>query len=154
MNFVRFLNQDSDRPTQVTYAVFLLYVFLAVSFVILLLQTAVSLFIRPAGITIADYLINFSLAALAYMVMYFVAAKIAARKNWARWLLLVGFAVLMILTTHNMPLLVFGDATLGILLMVQVLGTAVAVALLFQRPCSEWFGSGKHYEQNDIQFDA
>ena len=139
MNIAGYLNQESDRPIQVTYAVFLLTVFLVISSLILIGQTAVSILLRPARILNSVFVISLLITGAAYLTMYFVVTRIAAGKNWARWLLLIGLAVLVIVTTSSMPLLVFGDAVLGLLVFGQVLVTAVAAALLCQRPCSMWF---------------
>lgn len=142
MNIVRYLNQDPERPAQVTYAVFMLHLFLVISFVVYLVHMAVSLLVQPFTIPISTFVISVIIMTAIYGVMFFVAGKIADRKNWARWLLLLGFILLMAATIHNMPLLVFGDVVFGLTIMVQLLVTALAVALLFQESCTAWFKEG------------
>lgn len=151
MNIAGYLIRDPDRPEQVTYAVFMLHVFLVVSFVIYLVQTAVSLVAQSYRIPISAFALSFILTTAIYLVMYFVATKVAAGRNWARWLLLGGFIILVVISNWNMQLLIFGNAALGLLILIQMLVTAVAVALLFQQPCNTWFAHNKFYSGTHLE---
>ena len=73
--------------------------------------------------------------------MYVVARKIAEGKNWARWLLAIGFAFNIFRNIFSGPSFFSGDAILGIVTAVDLIVTALAVVLLFQQSSSAWFKS-------------
>lgn len=154
MNSIRFLKSDPDRPAQVTYAVYLLYAILAIVFFLHLLRTIVFLIVNPVEFSPGSFLFQFLLVTISYVLMFIVARKIADVRNWARWLLLIGFVLTMLNTVLNMPSLIFGNAIAGMMGLGEIIVTALAVALLFQRPSSIWFKTGEFAKENDGENEA
>lgn len=151
MSLFNSLKPDTDRPVQVTYAVFLLYAFLAISLLVYLGHSIVFFFLNTEEYSQPQFLFDLFVTAIAYMLMLFVTVKIANGKNWARWFLLIGFVLSLVITTIGLRELISRDAISGVISLSQVLVTAVAVALLFQRPSSAWFKSGGLAGENDVK---
>ena len=147
MNYIWHFDRDPSRPTQISIALFLLYAFLETSLLIYKGRAFAGFFVYPVQVIQGYFILELAITAVAYLLMFFVAAKIAAGKNWARWMLLFGLFVIFIVTTCNMNVLVFGDAVAGLLVVGQVMVTALAAALLFQRPSNVWFTTGEYIQE-------
>ena len=104
----------------------------------------------PEEFSLGNYVFDLSLTVFGYFIMYFVTIKIAAERNWARWLLLVGFLLYLLGIICNMRVILSGDAISGIEILSQVLVTGLAAALLFQRPSSVWFTGDENAEKNSV----
>ena len=124
--------QAATKPAKIRTAVVLMYIVVIIG----IARTAMTV-MRHIDVRTPDlYIIS---KGLIYVVSIFLIYQIGKGSNWARWALLVIFAIaipLGVLPTfdsieHN-PV----HALLGI---VQLAAFVVAVFLLFQRQSSEWF---------------
>ena len=143
MNIIYRLDQDPDRPTQVTYAVLLLYALLTLEIALFLIQNIVFYITYSEQIRLGSILFQLFFFALGTLLMFLVARKIADGKNWARWLLLIGFIFIVIASLCNIQMILNGDAIAGISILSQVFITGMAVTLLFQPSSSRWFSPKK-----------
>lgn len=75
--------------------------------------------------------------------MGFVIHQIGSRQNWARILWLILF--ILVLPFWALPLLHFLFVTplYGLIGLLQLVGQAVALVMLFQKPSNEWFRKPK-----------
>jgi hypothetical protein len=87
------------------------------------------------------FLIQVLFAAFGYLVLFIVTSQLAAGKNWARWLLVIALALSLLNKLNSMP---------GLLVMIELIVLGLSVALLFQRPSSEWFTREKSFEEKDL----
>lgn len=139
MNFIYRFNQDPDRPVQVTYAVLLLYALLVLEIAHFLIQTVIFYISHQAEFTLGGVILGSLVYLTVYMLMFFVVRKIADGKNWARLLILIGFAANILINACRRPSFISGDAISGIVTAGILIGTALAIALLFQKSSNNWF---------------
>ena len=126
----------SEKPKKVITAIKLLYLMIAIG----LLRTVMTV-TRHADVR-SPYSFIFT-KVLIYTASVFLIYQISQGKNWARWLLLLMFAIafpLSVLPTfdaisHN-PV----HALLGLIQLGLYIG---AMVYLFQRSSTEWLSSGK-----------
>jgi len=126
----------SQKPEKVITAVKLLYLLIAIG----MIRTFMTV-MRHADVRSPYSLIFTKL--LIYAASVFLIYQISQGKNWARWLLLVMFAIafpLSVLPTfdaisHNPVHALLGLLQLGLYI--------VAMVYLFHRSSTEWLGSGK-----------
>ena len=144
MNLINRLDHASGRPLPVTYAVYLLYAFLAIAVADFVVSQIVFFVSSPRPDALGDLSFNLAMNAVCYLLCFFVATRIAAGENWARWALVGGLVVITLICTLSLPTLLAGDVSRGIGALAQVLVTGVAVALLFQGPANAWFAGGSH----------
>lgn len=144
MNFIYRLYQDPDRPVKVTHAVLLLYALLVLEIALFLIQSIVFYITHPEQFRLSSILFQ----SFVYALMFLVARKIAGGKNWARWLLLIGFIFIVITSLCTIQMILDGDAITGISVLSQVIITGMAVNLLFQSSSSRWFSSRTGYLTN------
>ena len=124
--------QAATKPAKVGTAVVLMYIVVIIG----ISRTAMTV-LRHIEVRTPDFYIISK--GLIYVVSIFLIYKIGKGRNWARWALLIIFAIaipLGVLPTfdsieHN-PV----HALLGI---AQLAAFVAAVFLLFQRQSSEWF---------------
>lgn len=138
MSFISRLNRDPHRPVQVTYAVILLYGFLIFSLVLWFISTAVNF---SWSVEQDLSLLQLVLTAFYYFVLFILTSQIAAGKNWARWLLIVGSIFSLLNSIGVMP---------GLLVMIELIVLVLSVSLLFQPASSEWFKSEKSDKEKDL----
>jgi len=143
VNIIYRLNQDHDRPPQVTYAVLFLYALIAFQIALYLIQNIVFYITFPEQFEPGTVIFDILVFALATWLMFVVARKIEDGKNWARWLLLIGFIFIVTTSLCGIQILLEGDALRGISVLSQVIVTGMAVTLLFQPSSSRWFSSKK-----------
>ena len=143
MNIIYRLNQDPDRPPQVTYAVLFLYALLVFQIALYLIQNIVFYITFSEQFELGTVGFDILVFALATWLMFVVARKIEDGKNWARWLLMIGFIFIVITSLCGIQILLEGDALRGISVLSQVIVTGMAVTLLFQPSSSRWFSSKK-----------
>ena len=125
-----------EKPGNVVSAVKLLYLMIAIGMV----RTGMTV-LRHADVRSPHALIFTKI--LVYSASLFLIYQISQGKNWARWFLLVIFAIafpLSVLPTldaisHSPVHSLLGFLQLGLYI--------VAMIYLFQRSSTEWFGSGK-----------
>ncbi len=150
MNFINRLKQDPFRPILVTYAVLLLYCFLTVSILLSLIRLLISVVNYPGQ---DSPLSSAILTILGYLLLFFIISQIAAGKNWARWLLVVGFAMSLFNSPRAMQALVSGETLSALMSLAEAAVLAASVAFLFQRRSSAWFTadkpSGDHSADDD-----
>lgn len=146
MNFIYRLDQDPDRPAQVTYAILLLYAFLALQISLHLIQIIDFYIAYPERFALGSVLFQTIVYAIGYVLMFLVARKIADGRNWARWLLLIGFGLSVVTIVCNVQIILGGDALNGISSLSQIIVTALAATLLFQKSSSTWFKTGRRDE--------
>lgn len=126
----------SDKPDKVVTAVKLLYLMIAFG----IIRTAMTV-LRHVDVRSPYSLIFTKL--LIYAASLFLIYQISKGKNWARWLLLIIFAIAFPLSvmptfdaiTHNPVHALLGLLQLGLYI--------IAMVYLFHRSSSEWLGSGK-----------
>jgi len=126
----------SQKPEKVITAVKLLYLLIAIG----MIRTFMTV-MRHADVR-SPYSLIFT-KILIYAASVFLIYQISRGKNWARWLLLVIFAIafpLSVLPTfdafsHNPVHALLGLLQLGLYI--------VAMVFLFHRSSTEWLGSGK-----------
>ena len=125
-----------EKPEKVVSAVKLLYLLIAIGMV----RTGMTV-LRHADVR-SPYSLIFT-KILVYSVSLFLIYQISKGKNWARWLLLVIFAIAFPLSvlptfdavTHNPVHSLLGLLQLGLYI--------IAMVYLFHRSSTEWLGSGK-----------
>ena len=123
-----------ERPAKVADAVRLLYLVVVIGVV-----RAAMTVIRHADVRSPDFLIFTKL--VVYAASLFLIYEMGKGKNWARWMLVVIFAIsipLIILPNfeaifHNPIHAILGVGQLGLYL--------VALLFLFHGSSAEWFGS-------------
>ena len=126
----------SEKPEKVVTAIKLLYLMIAIG----VFRTVMTV-MRHADVR-SPYSLIFT-KVLIYAASVFLIYQISKGKNWARWLLLVIFAIafpLSVLPTfdaisHNPVHALLGLLQLGLYI--------VAMVYLFQRSSTQWIGSGK-----------
>jgi hypothetical protein len=126
----------SDKPEKVVTAVKLLYLMIAIG----MIRTTMTV-LRHADVR-SPYSLIFT-KVLIYAASLFLIYQISKGENWARWLLLIIFAIAFPLSvmptfdaiTHNPVHALLGLLQLGLYI--------IAMVYLFQRSSSEWLGSGK-----------
>jgi len=126
----------SRKPEKVVTAIKLLYLLIAIG----MIRTFMTV-MRHADVR-SPYSLIFT-KILIYAASVFLIYQISRGKNWARWLLLVIFAIafpLSVLPTfdafsHNPVHALLGLLQLGLYI--------VAMVFLFHRSSTEWLGSGK-----------
>jgi hypothetical protein len=147
MRFINRLYQEPDRPLAVTHAVLLLYALLAVSLLVYILQVLLILVLYTEERSLATLPINVLWNVVFYALNYYVVRKIAEGRNWARWLLLIGFGLILMSSLPSFTRLA-NDFVGGVMVLVQLVGTAIALALLFQGRSSQWFKPAAAEELN------
>jgi RsiW-degrading membrane proteinase PrsW (M82 family) len=128
-----------EKPEKVVSAVKLLYLLIAIGMV----RTGMTV-LRHADVR-SPYSLIFT-KILVYSVSLFLIYQISKGKNWARWLLLVIFAIAFPLSvlptfdavTHNPVHSLLGLLQLGLYI--------IAMVYLFHRSSTEWLGSGKAFD--------
>ena len=126
----------SERPAKIVLAVRILYLVVGIG----IIRTAMTV-MRHAEVRSPDFLIIAKL--LIYAASLFLIYQISKGKNWARWSLVVIFAIcipLTILPTFESIFHNPGHALLGLLSLALYI---VALVLLFHGSSSDWFGTGK-----------
>ena len=139
----------SARPKQVTYAVYLIYAALAVGFLYSAVSATAYWQATAEQYTNPSTIICF---VFGYLYVIFFAVKIAAGRNWARWLYLVE-VILSVLSIVGQ----FGshiDYPIRASLLALSKGIQLyAIILLFQAPSSAWFKSKKDPEKRENDLD-
>jgi len=126
----------SDRPDKVVTAVKLLYLMIAIG----MIRTAMTV-LRHADVRSPYSLIFTKL--LIYAASLFLIYQISKGKNWARWLLLIIFAIAFPLSVMPTFDAITHNPVHGLLGLLQLGLYIIAMVYLFQRSSSEWLGSGK-----------
>ena len=150
MNFINRLKHDPHRPILVTYAVFLVSGFLTLSLLLTLIRTIIYFVYLQGESSVAFDAI---FIVLGYLLLFIITSQIAAGKNWARWLLLIGFAFSLLNSPSGIQALSSGDTLSGLMSVTETVILAVAVAFLFQRTSSAWFKRDKLAEDKSIEDD-
>ena len=127
----------SDKPAKVVTAVKLLYLMIAIG----MIRTAMTV-LRHADVR-SPYSLIFT-KVLIYAASLFLIYQISKGKNWARWLLLIIFAIAFPLSvlptfdavTHNPVHSLLGLLQLGLYI--------IAMVYLFHRSSTEWLGSSEY----------
>jgi hypothetical protein len=126
----------SERPAKVVLAARMFYLIVGIG----VIRTAITV-IRHAHVRSPYFLIFTKL--LIYALSLFLIYELGKGKNWARWSLVVIFAIcipLTILPTFESIFHNPGHALLGLLSLALYI---VALVLLFHGSSSDWFGTGK-----------
>jgi len=126
----------AQKPEKIVTAIKLLYLLIGIG----MIRTFMTV-MRHADVR-SPYSLIFT-KILIYAASVFLIYQISRGKNWARWLLLVIFAIafpLSVLPTfdaisHNPVHALLGLLQLGLYI--------VAMVFLFHRSSTEWLGSGK-----------
>ncbi len=126
----------SDKPDKVVTAVKLLYLMIAIG----MIRTAMTV-LRHADVRSPYSLIFTKL--LIYAASLFLIYQISKGKNWARWLLLIIFAIAFPLSVMPTFDAITHNPVHGLLGLLQLGLYIIAMVYLFQRSSSEWLGSGK-----------
>lgn len=125
-----------EKPKKVVTAIKLLYLMIAIGVIRTVMTVLRHVDVRsPHSLIITKILI--------YAASLFLIYQISKGKNWARWLLLIIFAIAFPLSvmptfdaiTHNPVHALLGLLQLGLYI--------IAMVYLFQRSSSEWLGSEK-----------
>lgn len=149
MNFIYRLNNNPGQPTQVTSAVVLLYALFTLSLLVYAVRVIVAVVSHSEqyGYFVVDVIFNL----LAYFLSFFVVRKISEGKNWARWLLLVMFCFVLLVSLIGSQMILAGDPIDAISIMGFLTVNIMAIALLFQRPSSIWFTTGEYLEGDEFE---
>ena len=125
-----------ERPTKIVHAIKMIYLVIGIG----VIRTMMTV-IRHADVRSPDFLIKTKL--LFYSASLFLIYMMGKGKNWARWLLVVIFAI-------SIPLVIlpsFGwishNPVHALLAFLQLALYIVALVFLFHRSSSGWFGAGK-----------
>jgi hypothetical protein len=122
----------SERPTKVVHALKMLYLVIGIG----VIRTTITV-IRHADVRSPYFLIFTKF--LIYAFSLFLIYEVGKRKNWARWLLVVMFVIIIPLNilpnfdaiSHTPVYSLLGVLALGLYI--------VALVFLFHKNSSDWF---------------
>ena len=124
------------KPEKVVNAVKMLYLMIAIGVV----RTGMTVF-RHVDVRSPHSLILTKV--LIYTASLFLIYQISKGKNWARWLLLVIFAIAFPLSVLPAFDAIFHSPVHALLGLLQLGLYIIAMVYLFHRSSTEWIGAGK-----------